>query len=374
MLKHVGILTSGGDCPGLNAAIRGVGKAARERLPHGTDRLPRRLPRPGPRPHHAAGERHALRHPHQRRDDPGHQPRQAAPDGDRRRGPRHDRGDPRHLPAQPPRRPGLHRRRRHAEERPAAEGSRASTSSPCPRPSTTTSPGPTSPSASTRPWASPPRPSTGCIPRPPATTGSSCVEIMGHRAGWLALGAGIAGGADVILIPEIPYDPQRVAEAIRDRARAGKRFSIVAVAEGAMSVEDAKQVDEMLAEKKAAKSKAEKKKASERLDAVPPAPPGTHRAADPAAGEDDRAGIAADDPGASAARRHALGRRSAAGHPAGTACASARPRRSRRDGRRPRRRRRAGAVGGSGRRKLVPPDHPWVTSARLVGTSFGDSS
>lgn len=47
------------------------------------------------------------------------------------------------------------------------------------------------------------------------------VEIMGHRAGWLVLGAGIAGGADVVLIPEIPYDLEQVAEAIRDRARAG---------------------------------------------------------------------------------------------------------------------------------------------------------
>ncbi len=61
------------------------------------------------------------------------------------------------------------------------------------------------------------------------------VEIMGHRAGWLALGAGIAGGADVILLPEIPYDVDNVAEAIRNRVRNGKNFSIVAVAEGAMS-------------------------------------------------------------------------------------------------------------------------------------------
>lgn len=64
------------------------------------------------------------------------------------------------------------------------------------------------------------------------------VEIMGHRAGWLALGAGIAGGADVILIPEIPYDVNSVAEAIRERARGGKPFSIVAVAEGAISAQD----------------------------------------------------------------------------------------------------------------------------------------
>jgi 6-phosphofructokinase 1 len=65
------------------------------------------------------------------------------------------------------------------------------------------------------------------------------VEIMGHNTGWLALGSGLAGGADVILIPEIPYNIEKVAEAIRKRSRAGKGFSIVAVAEGAMSKEDA---------------------------------------------------------------------------------------------------------------------------------------
>ncbi|MGA1205356.1 MAG: 6-phosphofructokinase [Opitutales bacterium] len=57
-------------------------------------------------------------------------------------------------------------------------------------------------------------------------------EIMGHDAGWLCLGAGIAGGADVILIPEIPYKLEAVAESILNRRRTGKRFSIVAVAEG----------------------------------------------------------------------------------------------------------------------------------------------
>ncbi len=64
-------------------------------------------------------------------------------------------------------------------------------------------------------------------------------EVMGHRAGWLALGAGLAGGADVILIPEIPYQVASVASAIKDRVRRGTNFSIVAVAEGARSVEDA---------------------------------------------------------------------------------------------------------------------------------------
>lgn len=60
------------------------------------------------------------------------------------------------------------------------------------------------------------------------------VEIMGHKAGWLALTAGLAGGADVILLPEIPYDIEVVAEALVDRERKGKGFSIVAVAEGAL--------------------------------------------------------------------------------------------------------------------------------------------
>ena len=65
------------------------------------------------------------------------------------------------------------------------------------------------------------------------------VEIMGHKVGWLTLHAGIAGGADVILIPEIPYDIDAVVQAIQKRTDAGKRFSILAVAEGAISKEDA---------------------------------------------------------------------------------------------------------------------------------------
>ena len=89
------------------------------------------------------------------------------------------------------------------------------------------------------------------------------VEIMGHRAGWLALGTGIAGGADVILIPEIPYDIEKVAEAIRYRRRRGKHFSIVAVAEGALSIEDAKIMRTAEEKRKSAKKKEEKKVAAE---------------------------------------------------------------------------------------------------------------
>jgi phosphofructokinase-like protein len=62
------------------------------------------------------------------------------------------------------------------------------------------------------------------------------VEVMGRYAGWIALHAGIAGGADVILIPEIPYDLDKVAKRLRERDELGARFSIVVVAEGAKPV------------------------------------------------------------------------------------------------------------------------------------------
>lgn len=65
------------------------------------------------------------------------------------------------------------------------------------------------------------------------------VEVMGHKVGWLTLYAGIAGGADVILLPEIPYDIDNVIQAIEKRKNQGKRFTILAVAEGAISKEDA---------------------------------------------------------------------------------------------------------------------------------------
>ena len=59
------------------------------------------------------------------------------------------------------------------------------------------------------------------------------VEVMGHRSGWIALYAGVAGGGDIILIPEIPYSLEAVLAKVRDRKKKGKRFSIVVVAEGA---------------------------------------------------------------------------------------------------------------------------------------------
>jgi 6-phosphofructokinase 1 len=89
------------------------------------------------------------------------------------------------------------------------------------------------------------------------------VETMGHRAGWLALGAGLAGGADVVLIPEIPYNLDKVARAILSRSRGGKHFSIVAVAEGALSQEDAAAAEKAEKKKKTRRQKNEERKSRE---------------------------------------------------------------------------------------------------------------
>lgn len=59
------------------------------------------------------------------------------------------------------------------------------------------------------------------------------VEVMGHKAGWVALYSGVAGGGDIILIPEIPYEIEAVTQKIQERNKKGKRFSIVVVSEGA---------------------------------------------------------------------------------------------------------------------------------------------
>lgn len=80
-------------------------------------------------------------------------------------------------------------------------------------------------------------------------------DIMGHNAGWLALGAGLAGGADVILIPEIPYDIDVVTGSLMARRKRGKMFSIVAVAEGALSREQAKQREDASQEETGKKKK-----------------------------------------------------------------------------------------------------------------------
>ena len=79
------------------------------------------------------------------------------------------------------------------------------------------------------------------------------IEVMGHKVGHVTLQSGIAGGADVILLPEIPYDIDKVIEAINKRSQRGSRFTILAVAEGAISKEDAKLSKKELKDKQAKK-------------------------------------------------------------------------------------------------------------------------
>ncbi len=200
------------------------------------------------------------------------------------------------------------------------------------------------------------------------------VEVMGHNTGWLALGAGLAGGADVILIPEIPYDVQIVAQAIRQRSREGKRFSIVCVSEGAMSESTAVAWNAAVQQKKKAENKEEKDKANADIDAIE----GRRAFSTQTLTEqlEELTGLES--------RTTILGHVQRGGTPSavdrllatklGAACAE-----FIRDGR-------YGVMVASrgegveavpladvvGKRKTVPPDHPWVRSARLVGTCMGD--
>lgn len=92
-----------------------------------------------------------------------------------------------------------------------------------------------------------------CIHTTAASHGRTfIIELMGHKVGWLTLHAGIASGADIILLPEIPYNIDKVLEAITRRHQSGKRFSILAAAEGAISKEEAKLTKKELAKKRAA--------------------------------------------------------------------------------------------------------------------------
>src|ERR1043165_3307515 len=85
------------------------------------------------------------------------------------------------------------------------------------------------------------------------------IELMGHNAGWLTLNAGIAGGADIILIPEIPYDIDSICQHLTERRRRGKWFSIVAVAEGARAKRPTSKPEEADSKKEKKKDKKEKK-------------------------------------------------------------------------------------------------------------------
>ncbi len=199
-------------------------------------------------------------------------------------------------------------------------------------------------------------------------------EIMGHRAGWLTLGAGLAGGADVILIPEIPYDVEKVVEAIRQRTKHGRNFSIVAVAEGAMSRDDAHIYDVAEKKLKRAKNLAGKIEAKREIAALDI----RHQ------GNTMRLAKLLEELTQLESRVTILGYVQRGGTPSaadrilatrlGTACADLIN---------------EGTFGVmvaargeetepvplekvAGKRKAVPPDHHWVATARRLGTCLGD--
>jgi 6-phosphofructokinase len=201
------------------------------------------------------------------------------------------------------------------------------------------------------------------------------VEIMGHRAGWLALGAGLASGADVILIPEIPYNIDNVVESILRRSRAGKNFSIVAVAEGAVSEDQQRTIDGLVAARESADDKGKRKAASVKLKEFYEWHMNHTVELTRQLGE--LTGLEA--------RLTILGHLQRGGTPSavdrllatrlGTACAELLEREVygvmvavRGEGAEP-----VPLEEVAGKTKLVPLDHPWIRSARQVGTSFGDA-
>jgi len=196
------------------------------------------------------------------------------------------------------------------------------------------------------------------------------LELMGNKAGWLALGAGIAGGADVILIPEIPYDVKKVAAAIMRRSHNGQGFSIVAVAEGAISREVAAKLAKE-GKNKGGKKNTQKQQAQER---VAESRPGNSlylaQQLEKLTGLESRLTI--------------LGYLQRGGTPSagdrllatrlGTACADLINKgefgvmvAARGDGVKP-----VALKDVVGKRKTVPLDHDWIESARSVHTCFGD--
>ena len=199
-------------------------------------------------------------------------------------------------------------------------------------------------------------------------------EIMGHRAGWLTLGSGIAGGADVILIPEIPYDVESIAAAIKQRSRHGTNFSIVGVAEGAMSKDDARAL--IAAEKKLERARTlhDKKEAKIELATLDV----RHQ------GNTMRLAKQLEDLTQLESRVTILGYVQRGGTPSaadrllatrlGSACGDLIHEgvfgvmvAARGDGTEP-----VPLEKVAGKRKAVPPDHQWIETARRVGTCMGD--
>jgi 6-phosphofructokinase len=216
------------------------------------------------------------------------------------------------------------------------------------------------------------------------------IELMGHNAGWLTLTAGLAGGADIILIPEIPYDIESICQHLTERRRRGKWFSIIAVAEGARPKRAA--VDESANGKAASdkndvkKDKKPKKKDKKKDDRR------TGRGNDSPLDLDDAGDGRASSSVAKAISRRlgmetrvtVLGHLQRGGVPTpfdrvlatrfGTCAAELLN-----DGRYNCMVAMKGAQVTSvplelvaGKVKLVPPDHPLIRSARRVGTNFGD--
>jgi 6-phosphofructokinase 1 len=199
-------------------------------------------------------------------------------------------------------------------------------------------------------------------------------EIMGHRAGWLTLGAGIAGGADVILIPEIPYSVDSIAEAIRKRSKRGTNFSIVAVAEGAMSIDDARAFKAAESKRERARTVHDKKEAKIELAALE----SRHT------GNTMRLARQLEELTHLESRVTILGYVQRGGTPSaadrllatrlGGACADLIHEgvfgvmvAARGDGTEP-----VPLEKVANRRKLVPLEHPWIQTARHVGTALGD--
>jgi 6-phosphofructokinase 1 len=199
-------------------------------------------------------------------------------------------------------------------------------------------------------------------------------EIMGHRAGWLTLGSGIAGGADVILIPEIPYNVENIADAIKRRSRAGTNFSIVAVAEGAMSIDDARAFRSAESKRERARTLHDKKEAKVELAALE----SRHT------GNTMRFARQLEELTQLESRVTILGYVQRGGTPSpadrllatrlGSACGDLINEgvfgvmvAARGDGTEP-----VPLEKVAGKRKIVPPEHPRVETARRVGTCLGD--
>ncbi len=204
------------------------------------------------------------------------------------------------------------------------------------------------------------------------------VEIMGNKAGWLALGAGIAGGADVIVIPEIPYAIESIAESIRARCRMGRRFSIIAVSEGALSIDQAKRKEQLEAKLQAARQADDKDAVRDMKTALMDLDKEVSHATLALASQlEERTGLES--------RVTILGYVQRGGTPSAadrllatrlsTACAE-----MIHDGLRGVM---VAAIGNEakpvpladvvGRAKLVPPDHHWVGTARDIGVCMGDA-